>query len=176
MNSSTGPSPKPEASCAYSSNLDTLRELPLFSGVPLEACKVLAYLCQGETYQPGDYLIRQDEHADSFRHVLCGRLSVSRGQNGGDILVKELAPGDSFGGLGLVLGGKSLFDVKALEETTTMTLTRDKYLKTAQRFPQIEPALLAALAGHVLAWEERFLLRHPEQFAQLSGDFGISLY
>jgi CRP-like cAMP-binding protein len=153
-----------------------LRVLPLFSGVPLEACKVLAYLCLSETFQPGDFLIRQDEHCDCFRHVTCGRLLVTRRQGEEVVTVKELAEGDSFGGLGLIIGGKSLFDVQALESTTVMTLSREKYQKTAQRFPQIEPALLSALAQHVLAWEERFLNRHPEQFTQLSQDFGLSLY
>ena len=175
MNSSTDPNPAGSA-CSYSDFLDIMRGLPLFARAPLDVCKVLAYLCQAESYNPGEWLIRQGEHAESFYYLVCGRVEAVRDSGGGAVTVKTLAGGESFGGLALILGGVSLYGVRALELTTVMTLTREKYLKTVRRFPQIEPAVLQALAQHMLTWEQRFLELRPEAFAAMGEDFGLTLF
>jgi len=175
MSSSMEPNHAPSA-CGYDDFLDIMRGLPLFARVPLDVCKVLAYLSTSETFQPGDHLVRQGDHAEAFYYVTCGKAAVVRDCNGAEVIVKELGPGDSLGGLALILGGKSLYGVRAVEETTALTLTREKFLKTVQRFPQVEPALLQSLAEHVLAWEDRFLSRHPEEFAAMGKDFGLTLF
>ncbi len=175
MNSSTEPKPGTNA-CSYTEQLEILRGLSLFAGVPLEVSKVLAYLSTTETFSAGDVLVREEEHNEFFRFVTCGALKVTRSVGGQDVLVKQLGPGDSFGGLSLILDAKSLFTIQAAEETTTLSLQREKFLKTAQRFPQILPAALEALASHALSWEERFLARHPEEFANLGQDFGLTLF
>lgn len=175
MNSSTEPKPEPNA-CSYNEQLDILRGLSLFAGVPLEVSKVLAYLSFTETFAQGDTLVRQGEHSEFFRYITCGTVQVTRLAGDQAVLVKQMRPGDSFGGLSLILDAKSLFTVQALEETVTLTLHREKFLKTVQRFPQIQPALLEALASHVLSWEERFLARHPEEFASMGQDFGLTLF
>jgi CRP-like cAMP-binding protein len=175
MSSSTEQKPAGNA-CAYSDFLDIMRGLPLFSRVPLDVCKVLAYLSTAETFQPGDVLVRQGEHAEAFYYLTCGKASVVRAENGTETVLKTLGEGDCLGGLALILGGASLFTVRALEETTAMTLTREKFQKTVQRFPQVEPALLQSLAGHVLAWEERMLARHPQELALMGQDFGLTLF
>lgn len=162
--------------CGYRDFLDILRGLPLFSRVPLEVCKVLAYLCRDETFQPGDFLVRQGEHAESFHYLTCGRAEVSRQIDGATVKLKEFGVGDSLGGLALILGGRSLYSVRAVEQTGAMTLTREKFLKTVQRFPQVEPALLQSLAEHLLAWEDRFVSRHPSEFTAMGRDFGLTLF
>ena len=162
--------------CGYSDFLDIMRGLPLFSRVPLDVCKVLAYLCRDETFQPGDCLVRQGEHTESFHYLTCGRAEISRQVDGSTVKLKEFGEGDSLGGLALILGGRSLYTVRAVEQTVAMTLTREKFLKTVQRFPQVEPALLQSLAEHLLSWEERFLNRHPSEFAAMGQDFGLTLF
>lgn len=162
--------------CEYSDFLEIMRGLPVFAGVPLDVCKVLAYLSQAETFGPGDYLVREGEHAEAFHYLTCGLVRVTRRVEGGEVALKEMGAGASLGGLALILGGKSLYSVQAVEETSAMTLTREKFLKTVQRFPQVEPALLKSLAEHVWAWEGRFLARHPSEFAALGQDFGLTLF
>jgi CRP-like cAMP-binding protein len=164
------------SACSYSDFLDIMRGLPLFAGAPLDVCKVLAYLCQPESFNPGDWLVKQGEHAESFHYLVCGRVEAVRETGGGTVTVKTMAAGESFGGLSLILGGVSLYGARALEQAEVMTLSREKYLKTVRRFPQLEPAVLQALAGHVLAWEQRFLERRPAEFADMGGEFGLTLF
>jgi len=163
-------------SCGYSEFLDVLRGLPQFARVPLEVCKVLAYLSISETYQAGDVLLKEGEHAETFFYLTCGKAEATRDLNGRTVTVKAFTPGDALGGLALVLGGRNIFTVRATEETMAMTLSREKFLKTVQRFPQAEQAMLRSLAEHVLAWEERFLARHPEEFAAMGQEFGLTLF
>jgi len=175
MSSSTDPGQPPEA-CGYSDFLDIMRGLPLFAKVPLEVCKVLAYLSRAEEFHAGDFLVREGEHAETFYYLSCGGVVVSRIVDGRSVVLRRFGAGDCLGGLALILGGRSLFTLQAEADTAAMTLGREQFLKTVQRFPQVEPAMLQSLAEHVLAWEERFLTRHPEQFTQLGQDFGLTLY
>lgn len=175
MNSSTDQKPTTK-DCDYNQFLDIVRGLPLLAGAPLEVCKVLAYLSVGEAYKTGDMVVQQGEHADAFRYVTCGRLRAFRRTEDREVDVRTLGVGDSLGGLALIVGGKSLFCIQAVEESMVMALSREKFLKAAQRFPQLYPSILEALAGHVLTWEERFVVNHPQEFAALGGEFGVSLF
>ena len=154
--------------CAYGRHLDVLRNLPLFSGVAPEALKLLAYLSRAETFAQGDPLAVEGQDAQAFYHIGAGRVLAGRQVGGNEVVVGEIGPGGSFGAMALIVEGKSLYTVRAQEPTTALTLGREAFAKTVERFPALLPALLTALAGHVLAWEEGFIRRRPEAFTALS--------
>jgi len=164
------------SACGYADYLEVMRELPLFAGAPLDVCKVLAYLSVAETFQAGDYLMRQGETADAFHYISCGAVEVLRQVGEEWKPLRTLGPGESLGGLALILGGRSNFSLRAAQETVTMALTRDKFLKTVKRFPDLEPALLQALAAHAMDWEDRLLAKHAEAVVAFGNEFGLTLF
>lgn len=185
MNSSRALNPEPDdarasrkaadAACAYSEHLDILRGLSLFAGAPPEALKLLAYLSQADHFAPGSVLAVQGQDTSAFHHLRHGRALAERELDGGSVPVRELGPGDSFGALSLAVGGVNLYTVRAKTELATLTLTGEALNKACDSFPALRPALLTALARQVLAWEEDFIRRRPEDFTALSRDFGVSL-
>lgn len=184
MNSSQAPNQGPEAatspnrggaSCAYSDHLDILRGLPLFAGAPPEALKLLAYLSQAENYAPGQVLAVQGQDTRAFHHLRQGLALAERELNSQTVPVRELGPGDNFGALTLAVGGANLFTVRAKTALTTLTVTGEALTKACDSFPSLRPVLLTALTRQVLAWEEDFIRRRPEDFTALSREFGISL-
>ena len=55
MNSSAADN-KTGGSCEFQENLEILRQIDFFAGLPIETLKIFAYLCSREKYQAGDYL------------------------------------------------------------------------------------------------------------------------
>jgi CRP-like cAMP-binding protein len=175
MNSSTDQQAEPRT-CGYSHALDILRDLPLFSGVPLEVIKVLAYLAQKVTFAPGEALCDQGEPMDHCFAVLGGGVEVSRRAGEVETVLFRRGEGSFFGGLGLIASAKSLFTVRAVSETCCLILDREKFLKTAERFPDMLPKLLANVVHHVFRWEETFLRSHPEECVDRGAEMGLSLF
>ena len=83
-----------------------LRRSSLFQFLPEEHFEQLRPLLQEENYEFGDLLVRQGEPADAFYVLVSGRARVVKAdQNGNEIVLATLKPGDSFGEAALSEGG-----------------------------------------------------------------------
>ena len=170
-----GRSAGPKA-CGFNDYLEILRELPLFNGVPLDVVKVLAYLATVETFAPGDSLCEQGEAMDRCWYVLCGEVDVVRAASGCETPMLRRGQAYFFGGLGLLAAAKAVYTVRAATPVECLTLTKEKFLKTAERFPNILPKILNNVVEHIFRWEEAFLSAHAEECASRGGEMGLSLF
>ncbi len=162
-------------SCGFNECLDILRELPVFSGVPLDVVKVLAYLSGRETFDAGEALCEQGEALDRCFYVLSGEVAMDRRIGDCAVNLPRRGPGQFFGGLGLLAPAKALFSVHAVADTECLVLTKEKFQKTAERFPDVWPKILGNVVGHVFRWEEAFLAAHAAECAE-TGEMGLSLF
>ena len=83
MNSST--ERQQPRSSEFQENLGILRQIQFFSGLPLEALKVFAYLCTRETFRAGDYLFHQDDNDGKAFYILSGEAELVRRDGGGEL-------------------------------------------------------------------------------------------
>lgn len=162
--------------CGFNDYLEILRELPVFNGVPLDVVKVLAYLSSVETFSAGESLCEQGDPLDRCFYVLCGEVTVSRQAGGCETAMLRRGQDYFFGGLGLLANAKALYSVRAEGGAKCLTLTKEKFLKTAERFPDILPKILGNVVEHVFRWEEAFLTAHAEECAGRGGEMGLSLF
>ena len=162
-------------SCGFNDCLDILRELPILSGVPLDVVKVLAYLSGRESFDAGEALCEQGEALDRCFYVLSGEVEMARQLAACAVGLPRRGKGYFFGGLGLLAPAKALFAVRAVTDTECLVLTKEKFQKTAERFPDIWPKILGNVVGHVFRWEEAFLAAHAEECAT-TGEMGLSLF
>jgi CRP-like cAMP-binding protein len=159
MNSSTERPDAHEGTCGFTTHLDILREVPLFVGMPLDVLKVLAYLSGSESFRAGDNLCVQGEVFDSCRYVMLGHVEILRAAaGGGPALMREAGKGWAFGGLSLLTHhATSLYTIRAKDDVDCLVLSREKFQKSAERFPQILPRVLTAVVDHMFAWEAKVL-------------------
>lgn len=175
MSSSTDPAAgrKP---CCFTEFLEILRELPVFNGVPLDVIKVLAYLSGVESFVPGEALCQQGEPLETCMYVVSGDVEVLRQSEVCEAGLSRRGSGYVFGGLGLLAPVKALYTVRAVSDVDCLVLTREKFLKTSERFPHIMPRILGNVVSHVFRWEEAFLKAHAEECACRGGEMGLSLF
>ena len=162
--------------CGFNDHLEILRELPIFNGVPLDVVKVLAYLSSVESFSVGEALCEQGDPLERCMYVLCGDVEVLRHAAGCANTMLTRGSGYFFGGLGLLAAAKALYTVRAVTPTQCLTLNKEKFLKTAQRFPDILPKILGNVVEHVFRWDEAFLTAHAEECASRGSEMGLSLF
>jgi CRP-like cAMP-binding protein len=144
-------------SSEFDENLKILREVGFFSTLPLEALKVFAYLCRRETFKPGEYLFQQDDADDKAFYIVSGKTRLVRQEQSGEVELRGYSAGEFLGGLALIGDMRRLFSLKATEDTTCVVLTRKKFAKVVEQFPDLVPRIQKALVDSVRAWEERLL-------------------
>jgi len=172
MNSSVEDRPP---SSEYAQNLEILREISFFSGLPLEPLKILAYLCERERFKAGEYLFHQDEAEGKAFYIITGRAELLRAEQDRDQAFSDYLAGSFIGGLSLLADTRRLFSLRAVADTACMTLTRERFAKTLEQFPEIVPKLLVAVVKSVSNWESRFFLDHAEICELCRNRMGVSL-
>ena len=144
-------------SCEFDDNLRILRETRFFSGLSLEALKVLAYLCTQETFKQDDYLFSQDDDDGRAFYFVSGTAKLTHRHDSGEMDIRNFEKGDFLGGLALMGPLHRLFSLKALTDTTCIILTRDKFTKVMEQFPEQMPKVLKSLIESLRIWEKHFL-------------------
>ncbi len=116
-----------------------LRRSSLFQFLPDEHFEQIRPLLQEESYEFGDLLVRQGEPADAFYILLSGRARVVKAdQNGNEIVLATLKPGDSFGEAALSEGGIRTATVRCSTAVEALRLDRADFLQLAEETPALK--------------------------------------
>lgn len=173
MNSSEKNENKP--SSELEENLEILRQTYFFSGLPLEALKIFAYLCTREKFKKDEYIFRQHEDDGRAFYIINGRAGLERDDNGGARAIRDCNVGEFLGGLTLLGNVRRLFSLRATEDTICLVLEREKFTKALKQFPDIMPRIFKAVAKNIDSWEERFLAERADMCGECMENLGVSL-
>jgi CRP-like cAMP-binding protein len=164
-----------EPSYEFRENLSILREIRFFSDLPMETLKVLAYLCTRETFKVGDYLFHQKDDDGHAFYIISGRVRLTRQGENKSLTIRDFDKGSFLGSLALLGKAPRLFSMKALTDTTCLIMSRKKFTKVIEQFPDTVPRILKAVVESVHTWEERFLVESGEACEICFQKIGASL-
>jgi len=161
--------------CEFKENLAILREIPFFSELPLDALKVLAYLCVREKFKAGDCLFQQKDDDGRAFYIIAGTARLQR--QDGEIRweLRDVVPGVFLGGLVLLGKARRLFSLMAVSEMHCLVISREKVAKVIEQFPEIMPRILKAVLESVNGWEKRFLAGSDSSCRNCMEKIGVSL-
>lgn len=142
----------------FQKNLEILRQMDFFSALSLQALKVFAYLFTREMFKPGDYLFRQDDNDGMAFFILSGTAEVVRKDESGEFTMGKYGEGEFLGGLALLGDMRRLFSLKAVTDMTCLVMSREKYMKAIEQFPELIPKVLETMVERIRSWEERLLI------------------
>lgn len=158
----------------YQDNLQILMEIPFFAGLPLEALKLIAYFCTRATFNPGEAVFRRDEVDGNAYYILEGSGQLVLDEPGA-APVNTVAAGDFIGGLSLLGDMKRLFSLTATEKIVCIVITREKFRKTLEQFPNITGKIMESVVAAVYQWELRFVRQHAQSCSDCKAGIGVSL-
>jgi putative ABC transport system ATP-binding protein len=96
------------------------------------------------TFNPGQTILGRDEHVDSFFMITQGEVEIIlQDKKHDDISVARLGPGQYFGEVELIRGGKSIACVRAANDCPVelLALQRDDFHNLLKESPKTEEAL-----------------------------------
>jgi CRP-like cAMP-binding protein len=162
-------------SCEYQENLNILRQTYFFSGLPLESLKIFAYLCTREKFRSGEFLFREGEDGHEAFYLIAGKAQLERTDQTETRAMRTFGAGQFIGGLALLGETRRLYSLRALEDTVSLVLSREKFTKTIQQFPAQIPRIFNAAVSAINSWEERFLEELSGDCSKCLPKLGVSL-
>lgn len=161
--------------CEFQNNLQFLRQISFFSGLPLEMIKVFAYLCTREIFKPGQNIFSQGDEDGCCYCIISGNAELIHEENGVEHVLKSYQK-DSFVGILSILGAMPrLFSLRAKETTVCMVITREKFTKAVERFPETMPKLIQTVLNRIFLWEKQGLHTRKGQWENSPDQIGISV-
>ena len=174
MNSNSGKN-ESGTSSEYQENLDFLRQIDFFSGLPLEATKVFAYLCSRESCKSGDVIFNQGDEDDRAFYIISGQARLTQQTATAETTIREYRTGDFLGRMVLMGQIRRLFTLTATTEFVSLVITREKFSKALEKFPDLTPKFIEVIVRNVYRWEKRFLKIRSGDCDECLNIAGVSL-
>src|SRR6185437_6440942 len=123
-----------------------LASTAIFRGCSPAAIDDLARRLQLRTRPAETIIVAQDEPGDSMFVIAAGRVKVALfGENGRELTLSELKPGDFFGEMSLLDNRPRSANVVAVDDATLLVLTRDAFVGHLKAHPQTAINLLSEM-------------------------------
>ena len=138
--------------------LDSLRGVAFLDGLEEVDIRELASASRQRTVQPGELVFAEGDEADGLYVVASGLVKVVGVDDAGaEVDLTTLGPGELFGELALLEGGRRSASVRAVDESRLTVIDRDAFLDLVARRPAVALRFLAALSRLVRERTERVL-------------------
>jgi ATP-binding cassette subfamily B protein len=146
---------------------ERLDDLPILRFLPAEARALVVESFVPTSFAFGDLIVREGDPADAFYVLVSGKARiVKRGEQGDEIALNSLRPGDSFGEMGLLDHSTRTATVRASSDVETLRLDKAVFEALVRRSPEIRRYFELQIKHRRL---ENFF-RHYTPFARLPPD------
>ncbi len=133
-----------------------LDRIPLFAALTPEAVATLEQHSAVRSFRKNTVVIQKGDESSTLYAVVEGRLKVSIADNEGkEVILNTLGPGDHFGELAILGEGPRTATVITLEDSRLLTMSRSAFLDCLGKHPDIALALIRHLADRVAQLTEQ---------------------
>ncbi len=127
-------------------SLVVLRNVPLFSGLEEQELERLSRVAVRRRAGRGDQVVRSGESADALLILLTGRAKVTNfDEEGREIILAWLGPGEFFGEMGLIDGSARSASVVAVENCELLSIGKQEFQRCMQDNFQVAQKLMQIL-------------------------------
>ena len=124
-----------------------LRAIPLFSDLSDDELALVDELVIEKSSSRGTVILTEGDVGDSLYAIVEGRVKVFIGdEDGREIILKILGPGDFFGEMSLIDKQPRSASVAAIENTKLKVLSQSAFQACLERAPHIAMTVMTALA------------------------------
>ncbi|MEE9442599.1 MAG: Crp/Fnr family transcriptional regulator [candidate division Zixibacteria bacterium] len=125
-----------------------LKDSILFSGIDAEELKLVEETGVKIKAAKGTFLFFQGDPGKKFYLVLSGKIKVHKNSpDGKEQILLMASPGDTFGEAALFARKNYPANAEAIEDSTLMSFSRDKFLKLINEHPALAINMIARLSS-----------------------------
>jgi len=131
-------------------SLVVLRNVPLFSGLDESELQRLSQVAMRRRAGRNEQVVRAGEDAESLIVLLTGRAKVTNfDEEGREIILAWLGPGEFFGEMGLIDGSPRSASVVAVEPCELLTIGKTEFQRCMQENFQVAQKLMQILVSRL---------------------------
>lgn len=128
----------------------------LFEDIPREKMAELMDAAESVAVPANTFLFRQGDPGDKFYIIKSGRVRVFRRDDEGlDVELSEMGPGEGFGEMALLTGQPRSANVQAIEEAQLTVIAKDKFHQILKDYPGISVKFISQMSSWLLRDEGR---------------------
>jgi CRP-like cAMP-binding protein len=128
-------------------DVETLRNIPLFTGLPTARLKLIAYTAEIVSFEPGEVIVRQGDPADAVYIITEGGAEVLLTKDdGSEIPINTMGRNTLFGEIAVLCQGRRTTTVKARERVVTFKISSRLFLDLVRTSPEIGIQVMTVLA------------------------------
>jgi CRP-like cAMP-binding protein len=127
-----------------------LAENPLFRELSPDDLEKISGLMVKASYKAGDTIFLEHEPGDALYVVDSGKVRIwVRDAEGNEVALSELEPGDFFGEMSVLDGGRRSASATALVDTSLQCLRREDFQNFLTEHPQAALAVIGGVGGRL---------------------------
>jgi len=134
------------AKSGFGLSLVVLRNVPLFAGLDQSELEKLSRVAGRRRAERGEFVVRAGEDTDALYILISGRAKVTNSdEEGREIILAVLGPGESFGEMGLIDGSPRSANVVAQEASELVVVSKQDFQRCMQDNFQVALKLMQVL-------------------------------
>ncbi len=126
--------------------VQSLKQVPLFAGIPPAKLKLLAFTSDRVSYGTGEILFRQGDPGDAAYVILSGSAEILADSPNGPIKITELGTNSIVGEIAILCDGSRTATVMAAVPMEALRIRKEIFLKMLVDFPEITIEVMRVLA------------------------------
>jgi rhodanese-related sulfurtransferase len=116
--------------------------------MPVDMLDEISRVVEDRVLPARSLVFKRGDRGDSFWVILSGKVKVFRSDDQGvEITLSELGPGQSFGEVALLTGEARSASVETLEETQALVLTKEQFEQVLKSHPEVSLTFIKQLSG-----------------------------
>jgi CRP/FNR family cyclic AMP-dependent transcriptional regulator len=124
---------------------ESLRNVPLFKGIQPKHLKSLAKWTTTRSYQPGQVIVSEGQTGLGLYVIQTGKVQISLHSAHGELDLRTMGPGESFGEISLLDDRPRSATVTAVESTSAVLLDKSQFLAELHSHPEMALTMLPVL-------------------------------
>jgi CRP-like cAMP-binding protein len=128
-------------------DVETLRNIPLFAGLPTARLKLIAYTAEVVHFEPGEDVVQQGEPADAVYILTEGEAEVwLRDADGHEVRLATRGKNSLFGEAAVICKGRRTASVRARDRVVAFKISANVFLDLVRQSPDIGMQVMTVLA------------------------------
>ncbi len=136
-------------------DVDTLRNIPLFSKVDPSKLKLLAFTSERLEFLPGEEICRQGDPGDAAYIIIEGQAKVLVNTPEGVVQVATLECNDIIGEIAILCDVPRTATVVAATPVIALRISKDAFFNLVRQFPEVGIGVMHELAHRLSQTTQR---------------------
>lgn len=133
--------------------IETLKTIPLFSGLSEEDLEKIQAICTGLAFKKGEIIFQEGDRGEGFYIVQDGKVKVFKlSFEGKEQILHIYGPGHTFGEVPVFQGKSFPASSMALEPSKILFLPRNRFVELIAQAPALAMNMLADLSRRLRAF------------------------